>query len=86
MRSTASPWRGIHGYPVQLWTPGLGGVHFTKRLAKIELAQSAAEPKLFIGFTNPKTGDFFNKPNCAIFYYANGQISLPASPSPLRVS
>ena len=78
------PLRGIHGYPVQLWTPGLGGVHFTKRLAKIELAENAAEPKLFIGFTNPKTGDFFNKPNCAIFYYTNGQIFPAGQPIPFE--
>lgn len=71
---------------MQLWTPGLGGVHFTKRLAKIELAENAAEPKLFIGFTNPKTGDFFNKPNCAIFYYTNGQIFPAGQPTPLRAS
>ena len=62
------------GYPVQLWTPTLGGVHFTKRPAKVELSYQEKEPAYYIGFTNPKTGEFFNKPNVAIFHYTEGQI------------
>lgn len=63
-----------NGYPVQLWTPALSGVHFTKRVASIELVHTDAEARRFVGFINPKTGGFFNKPNVAIFYFQNGQI------------
>lgn len=62
------------GYPVQLWTPNLGGVHFTKRPATVSLTNEANVPAYYIGFTNPKTGEFFNKPNVAIFHYTEGQI------------
>lgn len=63
-----------NGYPVQLWTPSLSGVHFTKRVASIELVHTDAEARRFVGFINPKTGGFFNKPNATIFYLQNGQI------------
>lgn len=62
------------GYPVQLWTPALSGVHFTKRVASIELVQTETEARRYIGFINPKTGGFFNKPNVNILYFQNGQI------------
>ena len=68
------PLPNLLGYPVQLWTPNLGGVHFTKRIANIKLTNEAAVPKYYVGFPNPKTGDFFNKPNVAIFHYTEGQI------------
>lgn len=64
----------LQGYPVQLWTPTLGGVHYTKRPATVELSFQETPPAYYIGFTNPKTGDFFNKPNVAIFNYTEGQI------------
>ena len=64
----------LQGYPVQLWTPTLGGVHFTKRPATISLTCEENEPSYYIGFTNPKTGEYFNKPNVAIFHYTEGQI------------
>ena len=64
----------LQGYPVQLWTPTLGGVHFTKRPATIQLTAQDTVPAYYIGFTNPKTGEFFNKPNVAIFHYTEGQI------------
>lgn len=63
-----------NGYPVQLWTPALSGVHFTKRVASIELVHTDTEVRRYVGFINPKTGGFFNKPNATIFYIQNGQI------------
>ena len=32
------------------------------------------------GFTNPKTGEMFNKPNTAVFNYANGTIFPAGEP------
>lgn len=70
----------LQGYPVQLWTPTLGGAHYTKRPVELNFSHDEAEPVLFKGFTNPKTGQMFNKPNTAIFGYANGTIFPAGQP------
>ena len=62
----------LQGYPVQLWTPTLGGCHYTKRVVELNFTTDPAEPRFFKGFTNPKTGEMFNKPNTSIFNYTNG--------------
>ena len=64
----------LQGYPVQLWTPTLGGCHYTKRVVELSFTTDKVEPQYYKGFTNPKTGEMFNKPNTAIFNYANGTI------------
>ncbi|MEG1830529.1 MAG: molybdopterin-dependent oxidoreductase [Raoultibacter sp.] len=64
----------LQGYPVQLWTPDLAGCHYTKRPVELKFTTEKADPKLFIGFTNPKTGEMFNKPNTAVFNYTNGTV------------
>ena len=68
------------GYPVQLWTPSLSGVHFTKRVATIEVVETPSEVRRYVGFINPETGGFFNKPNANIFYIQNGQIFEKGKP------
>ena len=68
------------GYPVQLWTPSLSGVHFTKRVATIEVVETPSEVRRYVGFINPETGGFFNKPNANIFYIQNGQIFEKGQP------
>ena len=68
------------GYPVQLWTPSLSGVHFTKRVATIEVVETPSEVRRYVGFINPETGGFFNKPNANIFYIQNGQIFAKDQP------
>ncbi len=62
----------LQGYPVQLWTPTLGGCHYTKRVVELDFTADPTEPKYYKGFTNPKTGEMFNKPNTSIFNYTNG--------------
>ena len=76
----------LQGYPVQLWTPTLGGCHYTKRVVELNFTTDPAEPRFFKGFTNPKTGEMFNKPNTSIFNYTNGTFFLWGSPSSSRAS
>lgn len=70
----------LHGFPVQMWTPTLGGCQYTKRVVELNFAQDEKDPAYFKGFTNPKTGTMFNKPNTAIFNYANGTIFSAGQP------
>ncbi|MEG0375327.1 MAG: molybdopterin-dependent oxidoreductase, partial [Raoultibacter sp.] len=64
----------LQGYPVQLWTPTLGGCHYTKRVVELNFTTDPTTPVFFKGFTNIKTGEMFNKPNTALFNYENGTI------------
>lgn len=64
----------LQGYPVQLWTAPTGGCHYTKRVVELNFTFEEATPKIFMGFTNPKTGEMFNKPNTSIFGYKNGTV------------
>ncbi|MFR4999219.1 MAG: molybdopterin-dependent oxidoreductase [Slackia sp.] len=70
----------LQGYPVQLWTPTLGGAHYTKRPVELKFSQDEKAPVYYKGFTNPKTGEMFNKPNTAVFNYANGTIFPAGEP------
>ena len=70
----------LQGYPVQMWTPTLGGCHYTKRVVELKFTTDPTEPKFFKGFTNPKTGEMFNKPNTAIFNYTNGTVFPAGKP------
>ena len=69
----------LQGYPVQMWTPTLGGCHYTKRVVELKFTTDPTEPKFFRGFTNPKTGEMFNKPNTAI-NYTNGTVFSAGEP------
>lgn len=64
----------LQGYPVQLWTAPAGGCHYTKRVIELKFTYEDNAPRIFQGFTNPKTGEMFNKPNTSIFYVKNGTI------------
>ena len=74
----------LQGYPVQLWIPPLGGCHYTKRVVTLNFAADPAPARLFEGFTNPKTGEMFNKPNTSIFYQAQGTIFPAGQPIELE--
>ncbi len=74
----------LQGFPVQLWIPPLGGCHYTKRVVNLNFTNDATEARLFQGFTNPKTGEMFNKPNTAIFYTAQGTIFPAGQPIELE--
>ena len=64
----------LQGYPVQLWTAPSGGCHYTKRVVELKFTYDENTPRLFQGFTNPKTGEMFNKPNTSIFHVKNGTV------------
>ncbi len=68
------PLEMLRGYPVQLWTPPTGGCHYTKRVIELRFTTEDAAPTIYKGFVNPQTGEMFNKPNTAIFNYANGTV------------
>ena len=47
-------------------------LHQARRRGRCNFTTDPAEPRFFKGFTNPKTGEMFNKPNTSIFNYTNG--------------
>ncbi|NLC66311.1 MAG: molybdopterin-dependent oxidoreductase [Clostridium sp.] len=69
------------GFPVAFWSYKLAAGNFTKHLVEINFESSEeAAAELYGGFTHPKTGLNFDKPNVGVLTATSGQIFEAGKP------
>ena len=67
----------VHGYPLQLWVDGMGAQAFVKQLSEIRVSSEPVERMQLYRGWKKENGEWFNKPNLAIFRTKDGQL-VPA--------